>query len=84
MDRNIDRGLDLIKVKIVRLRQVLTTKAASKQDKTKSLQTPAKQLIVEATRKKDSGAKPTDIGWAEYNYVYRDYNNCHDYYYDAE
>ncbi len=85
MDRNIDRGLDLIKAKILRLRQLLTTKAAPKQDKTKSLQTPAQQLIVETCRKKNAGAACAKTNWSEYCEAYSEYyNDCHGDYYDAE
>lgn len=83
MNRSIDRGLDLIKAKLMRLRQLVTGKKTKQDVKRITPQearnlTPNQMLILEMARKKDAYDEQVDCE------NYDDYNDCHGDYYDAE
>ena len=98
MDRSIDRGLNLIKAKLLRLRQLVACKRETKplieRLTTQELRnlTLAQMTILEVARRKDAAKTPEEIGYSDYNdYFDGTYNGYDDYcdvcsnsHYDAE
>lgn len=92
MDRSIDRGLDFIKAKLTRLRQLVARRGKNNKPLIERLTpqelsklTPNQMLILEMARKKDAyDEQDKHVDRSEYCESYDDYNDCHGDYYDAE